>query len=85
MACRTGCRTKDHANWGECLKAASLTIAPAESGAKAVDFELQSYANARKQGIQPASTKLAATQAAVAISERRGSAFDAGKEVLVSG
>ena len=81
--CRSGCRTQDHASWGDCLRAARLTITPANTGAKAHDFELQSYANARRQGIQPAGTKLAQTQAAVAISEIRGAAFDAGKESIV--
>jgi len=82
--CRSGCRTKDHQSWGECLRAANLTITPADSGAKPHDFELQSYYDARRQGIQPASTKLEATRAAVAISEKRGTAFDAGKESIAS-
>lgn len=84
MPCRTGCLTKDHANWGACLKAARLTVTPAETGAKAHDFELQSYYDARKQGVQPAGTRLHQTQAAMAISEMRGTAFDAGKEVIAS-
>lgn len=83
--CRAGCRERNHDSWGQCLKAAKLTVTPAESGAKAHDFELQSYYNARKQGIQPASTRLASTQAAVAISERSGVPFDAGKDVIPSG
>src|SRR5579864_2421059 len=82
--CRTGCKTKDHVSWGDCLRAANLTVTPVESGAKSVDFELQSYHDARMQGVQPASTRLESTKVAMAISEKRGTAFDAGKESIVS-
>lgn len=80
--CRSGCRTRDHGSWGECLRAANLTLTPADSGAKPHDYELSAYADARRQGIQPASTKLEATQVAVALSEKSGVAFDAGKDIL---
>ena len=29
--CRSGCKTKNHDSWGECARAANLTIAAGES------------------------------------------------------
>lgn len=82
MACRTGCKTKDHASYGECLRSANVSW---RDGTKHLnwDGELESYRSAREQGIQPASTRLADTRKALDMSDRLGSAFDAGKGVGV--
>lgn len=42
------------------------------------DRELGEYAAARRQGVQPATTKLRDIRAAMAESERTGAAYDAG-------
>ena len=72
--CRTGCLTQDHANWGECARAANLSVG-SESIARsstAVEKELNAYRDARKQGIQPASTKMKDIQSAVRASDAVG-------------
>lgn len=45
---------------------------------KKADRELDAYAEARKQGIQPAGTRMSQVEAAVRISDKTGSAFQAG-------
>jgi hypothetical protein len=84
MSCRTGCPTKDHANWGECLRASNLRIA--YSGVNGLDLttqkkwdkELADYKSARDQGIQPAGTKPEQVKRAVEISNKTGVAYQAG-------
>ena len=57
--CRTGCRTKDHATWGECARAARFYNAGAgkRDEYKKYDSELNDYARARQMGLQPKTTK----------------------------
>lgn len=78
MGCRSGCRTRDHRTYGECLRSARILLGPQDTNSKAVMNELSSYIDARKQGVQPASTRLAHTQVAMEVSQRTGTAFDAG-------
>jgi len=65
MACRTGCPTQDHENWGECLKASNLEFSTGDANSakgmteKKWNAELNAYAAARAQGIQPAGTSMA--------------------------
>lgn len=82
--CRSGCPTKDHANWGECLKASNIQMnaGDASSGMiksgwtnKKWDAELQAFRDAKAQGIQPKSTKMKDIRAAVEISNKTGVAF----------
>jgi hypothetical protein len=73
-SCRTGCQTQDHASWGECARDANLsfsneTIARTIGGA---EKELNAYRDARKQGIQPASTRMADITKAVRLSDKLG-------------
>ena len=77
--CRSGCKTQDHANWGECAKAAKFSITdPLASAAnKLTNKELDAYRNARKDGIQPASTKLKDIEKAVRMSDKAGKALQA--------
>ena len=77
--CRSGCKTQDHANWGECAKAANFSITdPLSSAAnKLTNKELNAYRNARKDGIQPASTKIKDIEKAVRMSDKAGKALQA--------
>lgn len=61
MTCRSGCLTRDHANWGACARAMNLQIGDltGQGEARVTDKRLNAYASARKQGLQPPSTKLA--------------------------
>jgi hypothetical protein len=81
MACTTGCRTKDHATYGECLKAKRVRIPAIPvneiSVQKKADVILDGYAAARKQGIQPASTKAHDVDMAVRASDVMGEAYKA--------
>ena len=76
--CRTGCRTRDHASYGECLRAANPVVNLKATPNNSWDRELETYRDARSQGVQPASTRMADTQRALDISDKTGVAFDAG-------
>lgn len=83
--CTSGCRTKDHASYAECLKdkgvgAVGVDISKGHEASrqKKWDRELDAYADARRQGVQPAGTKMRDVDAAMAISNETGKAFDAG-------
>lgn len=83
--CREGCPTPgEHKTWGECLRAANIHVPTQESqhhgrgmSTRAWDGELAAYRDARSQGIRPSSTRLADTNAAVAVSRVADRAFDA--------
>jgi hypothetical protein len=79
MACRTGCPTKDHANWGECARSANLRLGNEKVAKelKTTDKELSAYRDARKTGIQPRSTKMKDIQTATKISDSLGKAYQA--------
>jgi len=63
MACSSGCRTQDHANWGECIRSKNFQVSGLESlggdrtKQKQLDKELGLYSEARSAGLQPASTR----------------------------
>ncbi len=76
MACRTGCKTKDHASYGECLRDASISWRDGAAH-RNWDKPLDRYREARLQGIQPASTNWADTKHALEVSNRTGVAYDA--------
>jgi len=77
--CRSGCKTQDHANWGECARAANFSITDplANAVSKQANLELNAYREARKQGIQPRSTKMHDIKAAVMASDTLGKAVQA--------
>lgn len=80
--CSSACLTKDHRTFGECMRSKSLQLKPNlsdTSTTKAWDGELESYRNARRQGIQPAGTTQAKVDEAVQASETSGVAFQADK------
>ena len=74
--CRTGCPTQNHESWGDCLRAANLSISnlTVMADIKNTDKELSAYREARKQGIQPATTKMKDIQNAVRASDLIGRA-----------
>lgn len=76
--CSSGCLTKDHKTFGECMRAKNLQLNPhlADTGAsKAWDAELSAYRDARAQGIQPSGTTMAKVREAVDISNATGVAY----------
>jgi len=77
--CRSGCRTQDHASYGDCLRDANIGVSNegAATAIKTTDRELSAYRDARKLGIQPASTKMKDIQKAVRVSEKIGKAAQA--------
>lgn len=88
-ACSTGCPTPGaHETWGECLRAKNTRVAWAASARgldrtaeKKWDAELQSYRDARAQGIQPAGTTKDKIETAVEMSNLTGRAFNAEKPI----
>lgn len=82
MACRTGCRTKDHRSYDACLKDAGVRTYLA-SPSKGMDgttekrwnAELHSYREARRQGIQPDGTTARKVEQAVRLSDAAGAAY----------
>lgn len=82
--CSSTCKTKDHSTWGECVRAKNLKTAyMAEwkgsdaTAQKKADKNLDAYANARKNGIQPKSTRPNDVQTAIRVSDKTGTAFKA--------
>jgi hypothetical protein len=77
--CRSGCKTQDHESWGECARASNIGITNevVAGSIKNTDKELSAYRDARKLGIQPASTKMADIQKAVRASDKIGRAAKA--------
>lgn len=82
MACRTGCRTKDHASYAECLQDAGVRtyLASPSKGLdgtaqKKWDRELSDYRAARRQGIQPDGTRAPAIERAMRMSDAAGAAY----------
>lgn len=83
--CTSGCRTKNHASYSECLQSKTLHVAYSNEGGKAGDYttqkkwdrELDSYRDAVRQGMQPESTRTKDIQKAVRWSEKYGRAYSA--------
>lgn len=78
--CPCGCPT-----YGAHLRSKNLRISHCQSWkgldytrTKRVQRELDEYAKARKQGIQPAGTRLSQTRTALDLSDQTGRAYDAG-------
>lgn len=72
--CASGCKTKDHASYAECLRSNSPSVrVTSMSGEyahrKKWETELREYRAARSQGIQPKSTQLRDIRRAVSRSQ----------------
>lgn len=84
MACTTGCRTRDHNSYAECLRSKSVRAVGVDISKgfdgdtqKTWDRNLDAYRAARSEGIQPASTDRAAVDRAVRLSDAAGKAYEA--------
>lgn len=82
LHCSSGCRTRSHRTYGECLKDKGTTTylaAPSRgldgSRQKQWDRELDRYRAARKQGIRPDGTKMAKIVEAERLSDAAGAAY----------
>ena len=80
--CRAGCKTQDHASWGECLRDAGVRtyLASPSKGLdgtaqKKWDQELETYRKVRKEGIQPDGTTMNKITEAVKLSDAAGAAY----------
>lgn len=79
--CRSGCKTQDHATWGECARASRLNVGYCGIGGgdataqKRWDSELELYRQARAQGIQPDGTTMNKVRHALELSDQRGAAY----------
>ena len=85
LNCRSGCKTKDHDSYAECLLAANVTIAatvtsPANFLFDKTKKDLAAYQSARRNGIQPEGTTVEKVRAAEAASRRLGRAYNAEKD-----
>lgn len=82
MSCTSTCQTRDHESYGACLRAKNVRVADVGYTHlnKKATKELDSYAKARKEGIQPKSTRSKDIERAVRISDKTGTAYDAGAE-----
>ena len=84
MACRSGCKTKDHESYSACLREGAPRVLYSNS-AKNFDMtrekkwnaELDAYRGAVAEGIQPATTKMRDIQEAKRISDKTGQPFRA--------
>lgn len=83
--CTSSCKTKDHATYGDCIRSnmpmidggAMPTRGKASiSAIKKDEKELTSYYDAIRQGVEPISTKKKDIDAAMAVSNEVGKAFD---------
>lgn len=82
--CSTGCITQDHASYGQCMRSKGGRVLYANSAGgrdftaeKKWNRELDAYADAKRQGIQPSGTTMDKITNAVAISDATGSAYQA--------
>lgn len=80
--CRKGCKTQDHATWGDCLRDAGVRtyLASPSKGLdgtaqKKWDHELDLYRKVRKEGIQPDGTTLNKITEAQRLSDAAGAAY----------
>lgn len=79
MACSSTCPTQDHESFGACMRSKNLSLQVEVPGTgyspsknKAWDKRIDSYKDARRQGVLPASTKSSDIQNAVQASDRAG-------------
>lgn len=81
--CRSGCRERNHRSYAECLRAANVGVNMEVSVTRRNrwDTEIEKYAKARAEGIQPEATNLRAIEEAVAFSDKHGVAYDGGDKM----
>lgn len=79
MACSSGCPTKDHANFGECLRSKNIQIGDVKTHKFATHQNkvIEDYVDARKSGMQPESVTAGAVKQAREITDKTGVPFRA--------
>jgi hypothetical protein len=79
MNCRSGCKTKDHETYGQCLSAANIRAAATMNNptASTVKSELSAYRSARANGIQPEGTTMNKVKEAESASRALGRPYNA--------
>lgn len=85
MSCRSGCKTKDHATYAECLLAANIKVndiinSPLQSMYEATKQDLAAYQRARANGIQPGGTSLEKVKQAERASQLLGRPYNGEKD-----
>ena len=80
MSCRSGCKTKDHGSYAECLRAANVTTRVVSENSVRTQSDLDAYKSARANGIQPESTAASKVADAERASRLLGRAYDAEKD-----
>lgn len=85
MTCRSGCVTKDHGSYAECLQSANVTVSavinsPLQSVYENTKADLRAYAAAKANGIQPSGTSREKVHAAEAASNLLGRPYNAHKD-----
>lgn len=78
--CRTGCRTRDHETYGQCIRDANPRVTFSATPNNSWDRGLEKYKAAREEGIQPDSTNVNDVEVARAFSDKTGVAYDAGNK-----
>ena len=79
MNCRSGCKTKDHETYAQCLSAANIRTAATMNNptASVVKSELSAYRSARANGIQPEGTTMNKVKEAENASRALGRPYNA--------
>jgi hypothetical protein len=80
--CRTGCATKDHDSYADCLVAANVTVnatavSPLKSMYEKTKTDLTAYGSARRNGIQPEGTTVEKVRQAETASRALGRPYNA--------
>ena len=80
--CRSGCYTKDHDSYAECLISANVTISatavsPLKSMYEKTKTDLSAYGTARRNGIQPEGTTVEKVRQAENASRALGRPYNA--------
>lgn len=76
--CSSGCLTRNHKTFGECMRAKNLNLNPNLANTNktiSTERELQAYRDARRQGVRPDGTTMAKVEQAMKISEATGKAY----------
>lgn len=81
MACRSGCRTKDHDSYAACLRASRMGVASTINSSNQWMFDqtksdLSAYQRARAEGIQPEGTTTKRVDEALAATKMLGRPYD---------
>ena len=79
MNCRSGCKTKDHETYAQCLSAANIRTAATMNNPFSSDVkrELSAYRTARVNGIQPEGTTMNKVREAESASRALGRPYNA--------